>query len=1708
MRSLRVFGVLLGVAACVLPALAQTASLSDPPAIPALANPPAPAGKLDAASLPAAEHGETLLRVASPGRFAISVHSSGGTALQLVDMLAGPSDVAGSAGSQDGRLDQLLDVGAYKLRLFSAKAAHGDVALTLAPFHDAAPPTALPPPGRLLTATLGDGEQRAFWLTVPKPADGVENVRIEAAGRALADLRLWRNGRELVDLPPEQRRIEPQAGHGMTDLRLVGTVEPGTYLAIAYGGPSMPWMDNDAAQPFFLRAGASPALAEGWTGGTVGPFGSEVFAWPATRGLLRLDLPAPAPATLTVGEASAEILKNSREPSARIAIPADGSGVVELQAASGQAYTLRMVGNLGFGQFGKPGTYFVAAIAAGAGGDEPPPSVLLERIEPPGATPKPPAIVASVLPKLGDNGGWHARFNLHGETGLLFQSETGGEVSVRSSGIDVTTLRDNGGVADLPPGVFVLDLRPKPGVVGIADLIVGKPGQTPALQAPLPPDPALPLGVVTVSQGERLRLLGTQGPGIGLALSARPVPVALAEGPLAVTLAAGATLSVPVEIAPGGRLGVSEAGVGDVAFDRTATDVVIPAADHPRTVVLAWRQDEAAPPPILPPPPADRTLAVQAGTPAFFDLARDEQRGFVLSVPQGGLYRIETTGRLHTAGRLATPFIASLGAADGNGVGQNMLIQSVLRAGRYRVDVQAKDSAGHLGLLVSPAPLLDGAALRPGGSVRASLPTGTGVRFPIDVAGESAAYRVRVDGLGAAWTGRLEDEEGWPLTAPGKLDGIEQSLPAGHYRLVVAPDVVARKVVARLVRLEKPVEIVGHGPHDLPFGKQLSATWREPDGRDQPRAPDLWRFGLAGTAHVRLRLGEGMMGELRRTGSDAPPIRIVDAYKGELAAGDYVLAATSLGRNDRLGYSVRLDSDEIQPDAPRRVTLPAEVPFSIAQPRVVSLTSFGTTPLRAELRREDGSVVARYGAREDDWNIAVSRLLSAGRYRLALASAAPPDEHAVERSNQPEISKTANGDDRDAQPQGDDMQNSQSDSNPSADNGDNSPTVSLRLALPDALPAQPAPVTAAELAGQGVHVLDVAQPPAGSLLVAQALSPAALVLALERQEQSGWQTVAIAGGSTPVVASPADGDARPWRVEVWTVDGGPEPIRIAARAVAMDAQAEGALHLSAQEGMPGGLAIGHVKASASGPLRVANAPEGLLVGGWAGHALASLDGDTAMLPGNEAWLIANAPAEVAARSRELPAGEAITLALPEGLATALPQSAAAPSHVLLWRVESGLGQPGLGGAMGVAASSALALGGENVVLRNAGDAEALRVRLTRLEPALDAEIVPTAPLHVVLKPGSALPVSLPDGAKRVSFDLAPSTAGIAGWNAPGGVVAWAGNAPLSRDVAGNWRDVLLVNTGAQPAPVSLSWETVPASAFWRPGSLVKRFFGAAGSFEAGFDAPPGARMQTAGDADLTAIFADGSVRRGRNLALAGLGRVIVRHGVGAMAVWIETDAQSPWPDAPVQNVTAPAHLDLSGPAMALGLSQDKPMLLHVVTTSPVLIGLQQEGRSDPPALFAAGASFHRVIAAGPAELRLYAPQDGPLSGSLDLAAEPIIPIGEGLGEKASVASGGSAVFGFTLAQKATIGVGVRADPDRASVRLLDASGKIIGEGVAQLRTLAAGDYLIEAQIPPDAPPSVLRPAVVGITPRGNGPPPDVAAHYLELVGMKLQGDTK
>jgi hypothetical protein len=1621
-----------------LAALALGAAEPLPPA------PADPAGRLSRDSLPAAGEGEAMLTVTAPGRFALRAESRSGVALSLVDMIAGPGEPAGEAGARDGRLDLLLDTGTYKVRTSGAERAPGAAApasaearLRLEPFRAAAPASAALLRGGETGAELADLQQRSFWVL----AGAAGRVEIEAVGRALADLRLWRNGSDLSELAPALATIEPAPGHALTRARLEGTVEPGLYLVTAYGGTPLPWADGDTQKPFHIRSGPPRELAAGAAEETIGPFGSLRFLAPAGTTYLRLELPEPAAARLTVTPAggsalTVELARNSREPMAALSFAArpQDRARIEVSGLSGQRVRLRALRPASALRIEGSGPHLIAVDVAGEGGDEVPATVVLARFDKVGA----PVVLAASAPRVGLDQAWRRKLNLRGPTSLLVQVISAGPVAVRTTGPNVRTSlapllgsaapRADGRqpeIFDLEPGWYLLRLDPVDKAVGILDLLIGPPGLVPE-PGSTPPRSSIALGRHELNKDSAYQVFVNAAPGLVTA------PVARA---------------VAVEPAPA------------------------PAPEEP------------LPPLVL---VAEQSLPLVAGQPRFLDLGRGETRSFRLDVPEGGLYQIETLGRLKTAAAIATPFLPRLDEAADNGAGHNALLQTWLRAGSYRLRVTAADSAGHLGVRAAPAHLHDAGMLVAEGSARASLRGGEGAAFTIDIA-EAGTYRLDLYGLGRTLTARLEDAQGWPLTAPGEMTELERRFAPGRYRLVVLPPEVDARVVARLRRVIEPPTPEGHGPHAIAFDSPQKFQWREPAGRDAERLPDRWVFALAGRAQVALDITDGMVADLIREDGDARAVaRIVHkrGFSGMLDPGRYRVEAKSLGRNDRLDYELSLRSVELQPDFPRFLPLPATIPFAIAVDRVVSLTTFGRTDLIGVLTGENGRIIERLAGRSHDWNIAMSRRLPAGAYRLELAKASADVRPAPE----PDSEETAEAESEAAEAPLD---------------------VELRLHLPDT--ADEALAFGSGAFDSRVHVLSLPAVEAGRLLVAAAQSSAELALSLERRDGDGrWQVVSSERGRAPVVAVPGDREPRPWRLAVWTIDGGSATVTMAARTLSLDAQPPGSVTLTpvALDGMAPTLRAALVATPGAALVSIAPAAAdrsavSLRQGSTPGRALSPVEGSLLPPQSDRLWLIdrGEGPGRLTVSAAPLGEGE-IALSLAAGDTATLAPAPVPAGRRRLWQATSAFGQPGLsaGAGMGVAAGSALALAGP-VPPRvwNAGGTEPLQLRVNSLLLTEQPPVVASSTLVTRLPPRSAQPVQLRPGSRPVELALAAGTAAVASGNGVKPITVWSGREAVSRRLAGRFTDLLLINPGDEPAAVTLALPPEADAGALAAGTVMKRFFGAAGSLSLRVEAASGDRLVVAGG-DAAFIGDDGSVRRGTAVALTGPGELVVTHGAGLVAAWVERAGAAPWPAVAAQPVTTPQRIALTGEAMAFALRQDTPVLLHARTSAPVILELAQGG-SNTPQMFPAGAELHRHLAAGAAELRVYSPHDGPLAGSIELTASPVMPAGEGLGDAQALAPGGTALFGFEVTRTATTGVGIRAEPDLASVRLLDAEGRPLGEGVAQLHRLKPGRYLLEARAPTDRMLTV-RPAIVGIAPAPTGPPPDVARQYFEMVGLK------
>ena len=390
------------------------------------------AAKLQTDEVPAAGEGQALLTVETPGRFSIRIQSKTGVALQLVDMISGPGEMAGDPGTRDGRLDVLLDKGVYKIKTSGAEKASGTAKLAVSAFREVA--AAIPRLDKGFEGSLGDLEQRSFAIVVGKGG----RVGVEAMGRSLQDLRLWRDGSELANLSSEFSAAEPKPGQPLTRARLEGTVEPGAYVVTAYGGESLAWASGAKEEPFRIRPVEIKSLAAGVAEGVIGPFGAERFELSPSANYLRLELPEVAAAQLngTRGATAltARIAKSSREPVAALQLPANGDkGLAEVVGLEGQAFRILGVAPSHDLQIQGSGPHLISVDVAGESADELPASAVLARFAGGKAT-----ALASSAPRLGAGQAWRRKFNLRGASSIIFEMTAPGPVAIRAEGVGVT----------------------------------------------------------------------------------------------------------------------------------------------------------------------------------------------------------------------------------------------------------------------------------------------------------------------------------------------------------------------------------------------------------------------------------------------------------------------------------------------------------------------------------------------------------------------------------------------------------------------------------------------------------------------------------------------------------------------------------------------------------------------------------------------------------------------------------------------------------------------------------------------------------------------------------------------------------------------------------------------------------------------------------------------------------------------------------------------------------------------------------------------------------------------------------------------------------------------------------------------------------------------------------------------------------------------
>jgi hypothetical protein len=878
---------------------------------------------------------ETLLNVSAPGRYAVTAKSDQGTAVSIIDRMTGPGPSSGAPGEENGRVDLLLDEGEYKIVARSHEEGSGKAKLAVHTFTELnAPGFPLLIENKPVAEQLGDYQQRSFWIQVKSTSD----IILEAAGRNLSDLRLWKDGSWLYDAMPSTELLDPLPGRPLRAYRMALKLQPGLYLLTTYGGPAEPWSEADDQHPLYLRYGIPRLPEAGRKRFEIGPLGIDRFLVPAQANFYRLELPESVKTSLEVGTFSAsrpfdrrgrrvQINKESRLPVAEISTRStSGYELVTVTGTAGQPYILQHFDARDSRQFRESGAFWLSTIHSGDPRDSVDATALLFELPPS----RSPIFRAEDVIEIGPGAPWSGRFNLL-EDGTAFlkilQAGTytitapGSDILVKVEPFMITRPRDYRTpdfsapkAWNLDRGYHVLTARPlKKGIVtlsvtaankssNVLDQVIGwVKGDSPVEPSTAEAGTALqnPSAIfekVNLKHNANYSLYINRQPGVRAGMVLRPLPMDLRDA-LPLSLLPGQTIQFsfkaanqgegtiralaedgsPLELSLDGREWSDSlrAGNGGTLRVRNPMDNI--------AVASVWlEEDRDRPEAPLPPLPANalRTLprftTINDTAPQYFDLGSRSNRTFMIKVREPAFYNLESTGLLDTEGNLRAKIIISLGRDSGSGTGRNFFVGRYLREGDYQVTVATRGkSVGHLGLELSKSDLLEGGDLREGIPARVTLPEGQGVVYTLKIR-ERGTFRLTGYGLDRVLPFRLEDGEGWPLIAPNRPMDRTIELAAGSYRIVLLPEKVVSRRIVMVRRVPGKSEIEGHGPHPISLNTDCENVWME-SGKGKKRPPDVWTFDLAASADIAVSMTGEMEGKLVRVsgnGGNTEPVTI------------------------------------------------------------------------------------------------------------------------------------------------------------------------------------------------------------------------------------------------------------------------------------------------------------------------------------------------------------------------------------------------------------------------------------------------------------------------------------------------------------------------------------------------------------------------------------------------------------------------------------------------------------------------------------------------------------------------------------------------------------------------------------------------------------------------------------------------------------------
>jgi hypothetical protein len=992
--------------------------------------------KIFKAVVPSQGTNTLILPVSKWGRYSLRTEGNNPVALSIADRRNGIFLRDGDPGQKNARIDLFLDIGEYRLRTQGVKTVEGSTTVSALPFtfpSDFKPSYLIPLRENRLT--LNDMQQAVFWFDINSDT----TIYIEAAGRNLEDMRLWRNGDWMVETSSNNFIFRSKPEKPLKVISMVAHLQKGTYMVGLYGGKGTAWAEESPDHPLYVQYGIENLASNISSSLTVPLKGYiEFLLSSATRAViveekekkfLKVEVLQVDSSSASMRSTAVDsIFEKSSSPRLALVLDTSASRMVRISGIPGQTFTIKTLGNYVSQIYNQsPAEYWVSSLNTGNYQDQIGASGVCIKSDD-------NSIAAVDVDTLSPECEYAHRFNLLSNINTFIWVQTDGKYTVRPGGDGVLwriyryfvnppanfkypEYQEQAGNVDLSRGLYFLELTPKK--KGIAAIVIAKASMIgniisagkqmlgaeenrkwnyprPSVQFPnLKLDGNKNYQIIINDQSPEISSVSIRklpiNPDTSLTVWCKQnekirVPVRL-KGERLVSVVDISNQTVPFSIDEKVFTKAEKFGAGDytltIQSDGPAAKMLCLKAVSPErlytTPVPSFPDDRIA---VLPDYPN-----LSSGTAAYLNLDRHSSQPYIIDIKEPSFYKIETTGRLATQLRIRDRFSIYSQNEQQNGVGRNAMLIVYLLTGRYQIDViTQEETAGRLGVLVSANPMLDGGVLEKDIDNRTMPPSFTGVSYNIKIH-EKGTYKIESFGQTGNFPIRLEDKDGWPFEPAQNSGPYTLVLDNGSYRLISLPAEQNSRRIARMTSVNDTKKLTGKGPHILELNTKVSSTWVE-DKKKEIESPVVFTFKIPAPISATMCISNGFTASLFRDGSDSANLKWSGKRKYDIDTGNYRLEIRPVRKGNFAPYEVSITTNDLIAGLSYHITKPKTLRVSVGNSSVIEFFSQGSLDVSAQLLDEKAINVIE--ANDDsymDWNFSISRLLKPGRYFLKIQSA-------------------------------------------------------------------------------------------------------------------------------------------------------------------------------------------------------------------------------------------------------------------------------------------------------------------------------------------------------------------------------------------------------------------------------------------------------------------------------------------------------------------------------------------------------------------------------------------------------------------------------------------------------------------------------------------------------------------------------------------------